>query len=43
MNEETGGAKMLENLRKLYFESVLPQKIVQDRMAKSSVIVRHRI
>ena len=43
MNEETGGAKILENLRKLYFESVLPQKIVQDRMAKSSVIMRHRI
>ena len=43
MNEETGGAKILENLRKLYFDSLLPQKIIQDRMSKNSVIVRHRV
>ena len=43
LNDETGGTKILETLRKLYFDSMLPQKIIQDRMSKNSVIVRHRI
>jgi len=41
LNEETGGAKVLANLRKSYIEHRIPQQVLQGRQSGERVILRH--
>ena len=43
LTEETGGVKILENIRKLYCDSSLHQKIVHDILSQKSMTIRHII
>jgi hypothetical protein len=40
-NDETGGAKILQMLRKALVQGEIPNKIMQERTRKGSVIRRH--
>ena len=41
MDEKSGGARIFENLKKLYVANKVPQKVMELRLKGDSVIVRH--
>jgi hypothetical protein len=41
LDEKTGGARILENLKKLYAANKIGQKVMELRLKHDSVILRH--